>query len=300
MFIASWPSFKNNFLLSLLLGLISITPLYAQSNAPILPNTVAEKRLQAIQSKEATFYNKVEQNSNPLPQSEKLRLAEEIANDYRSFLQDNPNHLYGYILLGKFLRQINQKDSANQAFLKANAIDPKIPVVKQQIGNYLAEIGDYGLALPYFLNAIELAPEEPLYHYQLGELLDTFKEDFIKDQIMDYAQLDFQMLKAFQKASQLAPNSRELQLRYAQAFFDLHEPQWGRAIAAWNALIKNTKDPYETDYIRFNQARILTAMERYTEATQLLSMIKAKALQENVQKLQKAIQDKQPQLKLNK
>ena len=112
--------------------------------------------------------------------------------------------------------------------LKANQLDPNLPIVKNQLGNYLAEEGEPIEAANYFISAIRLAPNEPLYHYQLGTLLTEARDDFLKSGQWTRAQLDQTMQEAFRHAAELAPDNIAFAYRYAYSFYDLAEPNGTR------------------------------------------------------------------------
>ena len=64
--------------------------------------------------------------------------------------------------------------------MRANQLDSDLPLVKNQLGNYLAEEGRPLEAINYYLAATRLEPKEPLYHFQIGTLLSAARDDFLK------------------------------------------------------------------------------------------------------------------------
>ena len=121
--------------------------------------------------------------------------------------------------------------------LKANQLDSDIPLVKNQLGNFMAEEGKPREAAPYFLAAIKLAPNEPLYHYQLGTLLAEARDDFLKSGEWTRKSLDEAMHQAFKRAAELSPDRFEFAYRYAESFYDLEHPDWNAALAAWSRIV---------------------------------------------------------------
>ena len=57
------------------------------------------------------------------------------------------------------LWKISMRKQAVAILLKANQLDPDIPLVKNELGNYLAEEGKPLEALNYYLSAVKLEPE---------------------------------------------------------------------------------------------------------------------------------------------
>ena len=57
----------------------------------------------------------------------------------RGYIGENSNDTHALLLYGKFLRKVGQNEHALSYFLRADSINPKLAVVKQQIANYLVE-----------------------------------------------------------------------------------------------------------------------------------------------------------------
>jgi len=192
--------------------------------------TLADKQLEDLHTKEITTFLQLTVTAEDYDEEEKERLLEDLIREYDRYISRNPEYALGYVFYGKFLRRVNESREANRMFMKANELDPNIPSVKQQIGNFLAEEGAFEFALPYFLAAIELSPDTAVYHYQLGELLYTFKGAYIADKIFTLKTLEIQMMDAFKQAAILEPENRDFQYRYTEAFYDIDSPNWTLAL----------------------------------------------------------------------
>jgi len=205
--------------------------------------------------------------------------AQGIVNLYESFLVENPNEVYALILYGKFLKKTGHDHEAADLFFRADKINPDIAVVKQGIGNFLAENNKYTAAFPFFLKATQLSDEEPEYHYNLGSFLY-----FSKDKIRlpeNEQDLDELMHESFRKAANLEPNNFEYQLRFAQSFFDYKQSDKTDGLLQWEKLLKSFGDRSltEVDYLKIGKARMLIDLEQDKEAKLLLEAIKTNSLQ---------------------
>jgi tetratricopeptide (TPR) repeat protein len=169
--------------------------------------------------------------------------------------------------------------------LKANQLDPDQALVKNQIGNYLAEDGRPLEALPYFMAAIKLEPKEPLYHYQLGTLLHEARDDFIKSGDWTPVALDHASHEAFGRAAALAPDRIEFTLRYAQSFADLGTPDWDGAMKAWNELVAKAPTAVERQFMQLEAANVLIKQGKNDEARVLLEKVTEPKMQLQKQKL---------------
>ncbi|MEY2879954.1 MAG: hypothetical protein RLZZ15_2334, partial [Verrucomicrobiota bacterium] len=211
--------------------------------------------------------------------------AQTLGHDFEKLLRDNPKYAAGHAAYGYFLGKVGQRRESVAMLLKANELDPDIPLVKNQLGNALAEDGKPLLAVNYFLAAIKLAPAEPLYHYQLGTLLAEARDTFLKSGEWTRAALDRSMRAAFLRATELAPDRFEFAYRHAECFYDLAEPDWDAALKAWAALEDKAPTPIERQTMRLHAANILVKTGKPEHARTLLATVDEPALQGQKQKV---------------
>jgi tetratricopeptide (TPR) repeat protein len=201
--------------------------------------------------------------------------------DYERFLREHPKMPEGFVsysmLLGNPL--LDERDRAKALLLKANAMNANLPVVKNQLGKYLAEDGKPLDAINYFLAAIELSPEEPLYHFQLGQLLGAARDDFLKSGEWTVTQVDEAMMTAFAEAVRLEPASIPYAYRQAEAYYDLQSPPWDEAMSKWEVLAGRVESEVEQQMMRLHQINILLYQGRLEAADVLLESNVAEPLQ---------------------
>jgi tetratricopeptide (TPR) repeat protein len=210
---------------------------------------------------------------------------EQVCRRYETLLRDNPEFAPGFAAYGYLLSKLEQDKESIAMLLKANQLDPNLPLVKNQIGNYLAEHGKPLEALEYFLSAIKLAPKEALYHYQLGTLLHEARDDFITSGEWKRDALDRAMHKAFQQAAELAPDNIVYTYRYATSFYDLETPDWDEALAVWRELEAHAQSPIERQTMRLHEANILLKQDEPDEARDVLATVTEPTLDQQKQKL---------------
>lgn len=240
---------------------------------PDLFKTLADIKLNKIVEAQNSLFEKFASKTNQYTDAEREQAFDTIFRDYELFITNNPKYIHGDILYGKLLRQVGLTHKAHSVFLAAEKKDPKVAVIKQQIGNYLAEQGEFALALVYFLKAIELEPSVALYHYQLGELLHHFKKSFVANRIFIPEKLDNEMLNAFYKAGQLDSAAWIYKVRYAEAFFDIDTPRWEEALSLWKNLESSTPSIWEKEFVLLNQARILIELKKFEQAKERLAKV---------------------------
>lgn len=208
-----------------------------------------------------------------------------VLQGYELLLRDNPKYAPGYAAYGYLLGKVGQRKASIAILLKANQLDPEVPLVKNQIGNFLAEEGRAREALPYYLAAIQLEPKEPLYHYQLGTLLYVAHDEFLKSGEWTADGLVHTMHEAFRQAAELAPDRLEFTYRYAESFYDLTTPDWDGALKAWNALEAKATTEIERQTMRLHEINVLLKQGKGDHARVLLDSVTEPALQAQKEKL---------------
>lgn len=212
---------------------------------------------------------------------------QELVFSYDDYVKKYPDVAAGYVSYALLLSQpvIDERKRAAALLLRANKLDPNLPLVKNQLGNFLAEDGKPLDALNYYLAAVKLAPQEPLYHYQIGSLLNEARDDFLKNGAWTRATLDEAMQEAFERASSLAPGNVGYAYRFGESFYDLERPEWSAALAFWRAFEEKVTSPLEKETIRLHQANVLIHQQKFAEAREVLATVKEATLQGQKQKL---------------
>ena len=246
---------------------------------------MAEVRLRKIVERQKEVFATAGKQGENLDEGSFRQQVQSISHDYELLLQNNPKFAAGYAAYGYLLSKVDMRKEAAAMLLKANQLDPDIPLVKNQLGNLLAEDGKPVQAAPYFIAAIKLEPDEPLYHYQLGTLLAEARDAFLKSGQWTRESLDRAMHHAFQRASELAPERFEFAYRFAESFYDLEKPDWDGALMAWRALEEKAATPIERQTMRLHVANVLLKTGKRDEATALLETVIEPKLQVQKEKL---------------
>lgn len=245
------------------------------------------ERLLSISQSEQKIYQHLAEDPEYYTAEDLERRINKLILSYSTYLSDNPDDVSALILYGKLLRRVDKHEEAFKAFLRADDLDPNIAVVKQQIGNHLAETGKGKGALTFYLNAIQIDAEVPAYHYALGEILYTFRDQFLEEQIFTRDALDREMLKAFETAVQLEPDNFDAQMRLGEAYYDLSSPDWKAALLQWNKLRKTIPedDTLRRQILDLHKTRVLGKLGRTEEAKALAETIVQPSLQKSKQQV---------------
>ena len=243
--------------------------------------TLSEKSLITIIERQDNFFSQ-SKNRDSSNLSELSRQAQEIVTAYEVHISQNPKDTNALILFGKFLKKVGQEEYAIEYFLKADHINPKIAVVKQQLANYLVENGKPIDAFPYFIQTVDLAPQIAAFHYQLGNFLFLFEQDLVKEGILSKKSSQSFMHRSFRESNKLEPKNFDFALRYAQSFFDYPKSNKENALSVWKKIEEDFPDrsDLELQYFKLCKARILLELNRNKDANALIESVSSKSLQE--------------------
>ncbi len=210
-----------------------------------------------------------------------------VVQGYEDLLQKHRDFAAAWAAYGLFLCDplVEDRRVALALLLKANGLDPDLPVVKNQIGVLMAEEGRVIDALNYFLAASDLAPREPLYHFQIGLVLDEGRDLFLKTRAWTAETLDKTLLDAFARAVKLAPERTDFAYRAAEAYYDLATPRWEEALAKWTALEDRLDGRVEVQAVRLHRARVLWKLGLAGDARELVESVDASELRASREKL---------------
>ncbi len=248
---------------------------------------MAERTLKSIVERQRALFADAAKQGEKLGEAAFRQQVQSITHEYELLLRNNQQFAAGFAAYGYLLSKVDMRKEATAMLLKANELDSDIPLVKNQLGNLLAEDGKPLQAAPYFIAAIKLEPNEPLYHYQLGTLLVEARDQFLKGEGGGWtrASLDGAMHEAFRRAAELAPSRFEFTYRYAESFYDLEKPDWEGALKAWSALEEKAETPIERQTMRLHAANICLKLGKVAHARALLSTVDEAKLQGQKEKL---------------
>lgn len=254
-----------------LLAFLALAVVLHAADAETLP----ERKLKDLVAHEHELFDNAGKNrGSPNFDADNFKSQlQQLADAYEALLRENPDFTAAHVAYGQMLWKIDMRNAAVAQLLKANELNKDIPLVKNLLGDYLVEEGRPLEALPYFMAAIKLAPQEPLYHYNLGLLLSSARDDFLKTGDWTRATLDHAMLEAFRRANELAPDRVDFASGYAAAFYYLETPDWDKALAAWRAVELKTKADFDLQFIHLQEATVLLKQDKPDEARALLDKV---------------------------
>lgn len=266
-----------------------LLPLFALSLGISLcfagPSDDPQKDLQPLLDRQKELFAAAEKDDPNFDQDNFRIQLQQLSNDYDKVLRDHPDFAAGYAAYGLLLGKIDMRKESAAMLLHANRLDKNMPLVKNQLGNYLAEEGKPLDAVNYFLSAIQLAPKEALYHYQLGTLLTEARDDFLQSGQWTREGLDKAMHEAFRQAMTLEPTNVAFAYRYGESFYDVEKPDWDQALQYWRGLELKVSSSVEKQTVRLHEANVLMKQQKFDEARGLIESVTESVLEKQKQKL---------------
>ena len=283
-------------LLAIPLAVVSFGQEAAESDTGETPSSesMAAYLLKDLNEREQSAYKRYERAlATEDVHSIKTEL-QSIVDGYEALISAAPNYVAAFISYGMMLHRIGERIPSNAMLIRADQIDPYHAIVKNQLGNYQAEEGNYPEAMGFYQMAIDLRPDEPLYHYQLGNLLFSYKNFFIDDKLFLPEGIDLEIQNRFRKAAMLAPAHLPYRLRYAQSFFDIARPNWEAALEEWQQLVNFVESPEEKQMMQLYMAKTRFEMGHHTAAQKIIKGIDEPSLEHSKDILLKQINAKHP------
>lgn len=252
---------------------------------PARAETLAEKTLREIVERQKAALARAESAGDDLNEAQFKAEMQQLALSYDVLLQGSPDFVPAYVAYAQLLDRVGMAKEAVALLLKANKLDDKIPLVKNQLAKHLAEDGKPLEALPWLVAATDLAPNEPFYHHHLGTLLHEARDDFLAAGQFTRPALDRAMLAAFRRAAELAPDNFGYAYRAAEAHYDLENPDWTAALKDWAALEERAKPGVEKETMRLHAANVLLKQGDRERAGALLALVTEPVLAKQKQTL---------------
>jgi tetratricopeptide (TPR) repeat protein len=252
--------------------------LFAPVTRAAAPADDPTARLKEIVDAQKKLFAKADAAGDAADEDELREQLQQLAQQYDKLIETHKDFVPAYVAYGLMLGKIGMRKESVAMLLRANQLDKDLPIVKNQLGNYLAEDGKPLEAINYFLSAIKLEPEEPLYHYQLGMLLTEARDDSLKSGQWTRAALDETLHKAFERAMNLAPDDWRYSYQYGLSFYELETGEWEAALQFWRSFEKKLKPGVEQQVCRLHQAKVLHELRRTDEARTLLASVNEAAL----------------------
>jgi tetratricopeptide (TPR) repeat protein len=243
--------------------------------SPVIAEDVkmADAEYQKLLAEDDALMQEVQQQStNPswLTRSMFSARMRRLDADYKSFLQQHPEHVRGMVAYGSFLRDSERDDEAVSWWKKAIALDPRCAKAYNDLGEVWGHDGHPADALRLHQKAYELDPNDPIYHFNWATTCILYRKDardvygWKEDEIFRYS------LDQFRIARDLAPQDFQYSSAYAESFYMMKNPDWQEAYAGWKYCLGQPLQDGERQRVFGQLARVCLHLKQYDETRQWL------------------------------
>lgn len=284
--------FRNSALLSLkslsiasLLALIPLGQVTTHAEETVKTESMTAYMLKQLNKREKEAYRRYEKATTQEDIERIKGDLQQILDSYERLVTEAPDFSPAFVSYGMMLHRIGERKASAAILMRADQLDSGLAIVKNQLGNYQAEDGNYNDALGFYLIARDLEPTEPLYPYQIGNLLVAYRNLFIDDETYTSNSIDTMIQDSFRTSALLDPSNKQYRLRYAQSFFDIEKARWDLALDEWHKMQDLAEDDFEKQLFNLYTARVRFQLKHVNAAEKLLKKIDHPSLQESKQKL---------------
>lgn len=216
--------------------------------------------------------------------SRKMRIQQqlvEVEKAYRDFLEQHPKHVRARLAYASFLTEQDRDEDALKQLESARDLEPKNPVVWNNLGNYYGLNSPTTHAFACYKRAIELNPREPLYHYNYAKNLHLFRQQAAAFYHTNVAGILALSQQHFRQAMEYSPSNFAYASDFAQTYYAIVLPLSGdhakdlaaaeklsnESLAAWQAAAALAKgDESKEQGVLLHLARIQISIGRTNEA----------------------------------
>ena len=198
---------------------------------------------------------------------------ENIRKEYLDFLQRHPDYAPARVAYASFLDDLGDEDGGYVQLLKARDLDPKLPSVWNQLGNYYGEHGPTTNAFVCYEKAIQLDPTESVYYENFGTTVYLYRKDVKEFYHINEQQVFDKAMLLYSNATKYDPTNFELAMNVAQSYYGIKPLRTNDALGAYTNALKLAHDEIEREGVYLHLARIKMAAGMYTQAQQHLDAV---------------------------
>lgn len=196
-----------------------------------------------------------------------------VRKDYEDFIQRHPDHARVRVAFASFLDDLGDEDAGYQQLLKARDIDPTLPSVWNQLGNYYGEHGPVTNAFTCYEKAIQLDPTESVYYQNFGTTVYLFRKDVKEFYHINEQQVFDKAMALYSNATRVDPTNFELATDVAQTYYGIKPLRINDALQAWTNALKLAHDEIEREGVYIHFARFKIQAGEFAQAQQELDAV---------------------------
>lgn len=193
--------------------------------------------------------------------------------EYEDFIQKHPDHARARIAYASLLEDLGDEAGEMQQLLKASEIDPTIPSVWNNLGNYYGENGPITNAFICYEKAIRLNPTEAVYYHNFGDTVFLYRKDVKEYYHINEQQVFDKALGLYSNAMKFDPTNFYLASDIAETYYGIRPLRTNEAFLAWTNALNLAHDEIEREGIYVHLARLKIQTGKFPQAHQLLDAV---------------------------
>lgn len=255
--------------------------------APVDTNSPVEQEFQKIQDEDDAAQEEVNgwiKDNNGLAESGKAIPPAElnrrirsrfdvIRKEYEDFIRRNPKHARVRVAFASFLDDIGDEDAETNQLLTARNLDPALPSVWNQLGNYYGEHGPTTNAFTCYEKAIQLDPTESVYYQNFGTTVYLYRKDVKEFYHINEQQVFDKAMALYAKAMAMDPTNFELATDVAESYYGIKPLRTNDALVAWTNALHLARDEIDREGVYIHLARINMQARQFATSHKFLDAV---------------------------
>jgi tetratricopeptide (TPR) repeat protein len=212
---------------------------------------------------------------------------------YEDFIQRHPKYAQGRVAYASFLHDMGDEEGEMGQLVKAREIDPTIPSIWNNLGNYYGEHGPMTNAFICYEKAIQLDPTEPVYYHNFGTTVFLYRKDVKEFYHINEQQVFDKALMLYSNSTRLDPTNFELASDVAMTYYGIKPLRTNDALTSWTNTLGLAHDEIEREGVYLHFARIQIGAGNYTEAQARLDSVTNSMYDDLKKRLTRSLHDHQ-------
>jgi tetratricopeptide (TPR) repeat protein len=212
---------------------------------------------------------------------------------YEDFIKRHPQHARARIAYASFLHDLGQEDAEEEQLLKAREIDPTIPAVWNNLGNYYGEHGPMTNAFVCYEKAIQLDPTESVYYQNFGTTVYLYRKDVREFYHITEQQVFDKAMGLYSNAMKMDPTNFELATDVAESYYGIKPMRTNDALVSWTNALKLARDEIDREGVYIHLARVNAQIGRFAQAQHFLDDVTNSMYGDLKRRVQRSLNEKE-------
>lgn len=212
---------------------------------------------------------------------------------YEDFINRHPKHARARIAYASFLDDLGEEDAGYDQLLKARDIDPSLPSVWNQLGNYYGEHGPTTNAFTCYEKAIQLDPTESVYYQNFGTMVYLYRKDVREFYHINEQQVFDKAMDLYSNAMKFDPTNFELATDVAESYYGIKPMRTNDALVSWTNALNLARDEIDREGVYIHLARVNGQIGRFAQAQRFLDDVTNSMYGDLKRRVQRSLNEKE-------